>query len=358
MTNDTGFYRTIDANANRASEALRVVGDIVRFVLNDETMAASWRGLRSELWDLFASVPGLQQRALQHRDSPGDAGREFKAARHTDLPALVRSNIHRAQEAFRVLEELFRCVDLSLVPRIARLRYCCYDREPAVLSALQQWSVERQLDFGLYVVLGQEFSKGRDFLDVSEKAIDGGAGAIQLRAKDMPIREFLDWACRLRELTRERGVTLIVNDRLDVALAAGADGVHLGQDDFPIVEARRIAGPHFILGASTHSVEEAKRAAGESASYINIGPLFATNTKKNVMDPIGPDSIGEISAAVDCPFTVMGGIKLHNVDEALRRGARRIAVVTEVVGADDITEAAQAFTDKIQAYKNQDTELD
>ncbi|MBD3267324.1 thiamine phosphate synthase, partial [bacterium] len=160
----------------------------------------------------------------------------------------------------------------------------------------------------------------------------------------------LEWAYRLRELTRENNVTFIINDHLDIAQAVDADGVHLGQDDFPIKEARRITGPEFILGASTHSVEEAKRAVDDGASYINIGPIFTTGTKKNVMDAVGPNLITEVTSQVDIPFTVMGGIKKQNVQEVLKRGARRIAVVTAVVGADDIAGAARELTHAIKTF--------
>jgi len=215
---------------------------------------------------------------------------------------------------------------------------------------LAQYCLQKKLDFGLYVVLGREFSRGRDFLEVAEKAIAGGARAIQLREKEWSKREILPWAYRLRELTREHQVTFILNDHPDIALAVEADGVHLGQDDFPLREARRIAGPNFILGASTHSVGEARKAVEEGADYINIGPIFPTGTKKGVIAPVGPDMITEVTSVVKHPFTVMGGVKLNNVEEVLKRGARRIAVVTAVVSADDITAAARELVEKINSY--------
>lgn len=347
---DTGLYRMIDANADRAAEALRVVGDITRFVLDDDTLANSWRAIRSDLWKIISSVPGMQRRAVESRDSTGDVGRSFATKPHSGLIDLTRANIHRAQESFRVLEESFRSIDANACMEMSKLRYRCYDLEPRTFAKLDRWEHLKKLDFNLYVVLGREFSKGRDFDEVAIKAIDGGAGCIQLRDKEMSKRELLVWAYRLREITKERGVTFIMNDHLDIALAVEADGIHLGQDDFPIPEARRIAGPHFIIGASTHSLLEAGCAIEEGASYINIGPIFATQTKKGVAVPVGPEMITEVTSLIQHPFTVMGGIKLDTIDEVLKRGATRIAVVTAVVGADDITAAAQAFTDKIQHY--------
>lgn len=350
---DSGYYRLIDANADRAAEGLRVIGDVTRFFLDNAKIAGEWRALRGELWRILESVPGLIRRGLEHRNSIGDVGRDAACGRHEDIYHLARVNIHRAQESLRVLEETVRGIDLTLVSSLSKLRYRCYDLEPLTLTALDQWQISHKLDFSLYVVLGQEFSAGRDFLEVSEKAIAGGAGAIQLRAKDMPKRDMLHWAYCLRELTKDKGVTFIVNDHIDIALAAGADGIHLGQEDFPVKEARQICGPSFIIGASTHSVSEARQAVDDGASYINIGPIFKTGTKKNVIDPVGSAMIQEITSAVNIPFTVMGGIKIDIVDEVLKAGARRIAVVTAVVGAEDITSAARAFVDKINLYKNQ-----
>ncbi len=349
---DSGLLRMLDANADRCAEALRVVGDIARFVLDDPESAQAWRTIRSELWKALSAVPRLQMKALQCRDSIGDVGRTFETQHHRDLLEQARVNIHRAQESLRVLEETMRGIDTTAVSTFTSLRYCCYDLEPPLIAKLSQWAHSKKLDFGLYVVLGDAFSRGRDFFEVAQKAIAGGAGAIQLRDKEMSKRELLNWAYRLRELTREHGVTFIINDHIDIALSVDADGVHLGQDDFPIPEARRITGPDFILGASTHSVEQARRAVQEGASYFNIGPIFSTQTKQGGIAPVGPDLITEIMSEVTHPFTVMGGIKIDNVEEVLQRGARRIAVVTAVIAADDITAAAQAFTNKINQVNN------
>jgi thiamine-phosphate pyrophosphorylase len=182
-------------------------------------------------------------------------------------------------------------------------------------------------------------------------AIAGGAGCIQLRAKKLGKRELLREARTLRKITRDAGVTFMINDHIDIALTVEADGVHLGQDDFPIPEARRIVGPAIILGASTHSVEEALQAEREGASYINVGPVFATQTKEGVGAPVGVELVAQVKAAVHTPQTCMGGIKLHNVREVVLAGAERIAVVSEVVSADDIAAAARALVEAIGKQK-------
>ncbi len=182
---------------------------------------------------------------------------------------------------------------------------------------------------GLYVVLTGAFCGGRRTLDVLRAVLDGGATLVQLREKDVPVREYLRMAREARRLTERADALLIVNDRLDVALAAGADGVHLGQDDLP-VEAARAAAPNLIVGASTHSVEEAQTARNAGASYINIGPLFATATKTLSTPPLGLDGLRRIAGAIDLPFTVMGGIKRRHVPDLVAAGARTLAMVTAI----------------------------
>ncbi len=342
----------IDANADRAAEALRVIGDIARFILDDKTTAEMCKAMRSEFWAVYSSVPGLQQKSLACRDSIGDVGREFRSDAHQDVSKILQSNLHRAQESFRVLEEAFRTVDQSVSNKLSSLRYQCYDIEPSLMNRMEDWSLQHKLDFGLYVVLGSEFSNGRGFIEVAEKAIRGGAGAIQLRDKEMDKRDLFEWAKRLRDLTAKQGVAFIINDHIDIALAVDADGVHLGQGDFPVVDARRIMGPRYIIGASTHSIDQAKQAVQDGCSYFNVGPVFSTQTKQLAHPPVGLDLVKNVSETFDFPFTVMGGIKLHHVQSLLDAGARRIAVVTAVISEDDIESAARSFSELISNHKN------
>jgi thiamine-phosphate pyrophosphorylase len=197
---------------------------------------------------------------------------------------------------------------------------------------------------GLYLVTSEPLSAGRTTIAVVEAALEAGVRLIQLREKEMPVRRFAELAVRVRELTLACGALLIVNDRLDVAMSVNADGVHLGQDDFPIPAARRLA-PDLILGASTHSIAEALKAQEEGASYVNIGPLFPTNTKNWRGRFLGFEGLREISAVVRIPFTVMGGIKREHGPGLVAAGARTIAVVTEVTAAPDVKAAAREILD-------------
>ncbi len=283
------------------------------------------------------------------RDSEHDIGRRFSLDRHQGVVDLCRSNASRVQESIRVLEESFRTTHLEAARKLSDLRYRTYTLEKELVDGLASHDLRRKLDFTLYVVLGREQSRGRDFLQVTRAAIAGGAGAIQLRDKEMGKRELLEWAKKLREVTAENNVTFIMNDHIDIALASGADGVHLGQDDFPISEARRLLGPSMIIGASSHSLQQALRAQQDGASYVNVGPIFPTTTKKGGHPPVGPALIGDVLKEVSIPVTTMGGINLSNIDQVLAQGARRVAVVSAVVGAEDIAAAAAALRARIEA---------
>jgi thiamine-phosphate pyrophosphorylase len=193
---------------------------------------------------------------------------------------------------------------------------------------------------GLYLVTSHALSRGRSTLAIVDAALAGGVRLIQLREKEMPMPDFLRLAKHLRARTAQAGALLIINDRVDVALAVGADGVHLGQTDFPIAPARRLA-PDLIIGASTHSPAEAQAAERAGASYINIGPLFPTQTKTWSGEFIGLEGLGKIARLVTIPWTVMGGIKPEHLPALIQAGARTIAVVTAITAADDPAQAAR-----------------
>lgn len=180
------------------------------------------------------------------------------------------------------------------------------------------------------------------------EALEGGADFIQLRDKTSTKREILEKARMLRELTKRYNVPFIVNDHVDIALAVDADGVHLGQDDLPLKEARKMIGDK-IIGISTHSIEQARKAEEEGADYIGVGPIFPTQTKEDVVEPVTLSYLREVVKEISIPFVPIGGIKLHNVDEVLDAGARSVCVVSEVVGSSDVKGVCEAFIKKIKA---------
>ncbi|WP_270171162.1 thiamine phosphate synthase [Paenibacillus sp. SYP-B4298] len=205
-------------------------------------------------------------------------------------------------------------------------------------------------DFRLYAITGESFHPGRDLIEVMEQAILGGVDIIQLRDKTGSKDEVLQKAKALRALTRKYNVTFIVNDDIDIALEAEADGVHLGQGDVQLQEARRLVGDK-IIGISTHAIEEALLAQEQGADYIGVGPVFPTKTKADVVDPVTVRYVREVSEQITIPFVAIGGIKLHNVDEVLAAGATRICAISEIVGSDDVKGTCEAFIRKLERGK-------
>lgn len=203
-------------------------------------------------------------------------------------------------------------------------------------------------DFRLYAITGEEFHQGRSLVEVMEAAIIGGVDIIQLRDKKNSKKIVLEKAKLLKELAQKYHIPLIINDHIDVALAVDADGIHLGQDDLPLLAARKIFGKDKIIGISTHEIKEAREAQLNGADYIGVGPIFETQSKEDVVDPVTTNYIEEIVAEISIPFVAIGGIKLHNVDQVLQAGATRICVISEIVGSEDVTTTAQEFIKKIE----------
>lgn len=210
------------------------------------------------------------------------------------------------------------------------------------MNELRKQRAERFRNTGLYLVIGHEFTNGRSVLDVLAAAVDGGVRTVQLREKNLSGRELTLLAEKFRRKCDELGVLMLMNDHVDIALAVGADGVHLGQDDMPLEAARRIA-PELILGRSTHSVEQALEAQAQGADYVNLGPVFPTRTKNTPVQPLGLEIIRNAAPKLSIPFSVMGGVKEHNIPQLYDAGARIFAMVTELTQADDVAAKARAM---------------
>jgi len=205
--------------------------------------------------------------------------------------------------------------------------------------------------YDLYVITDSKLSRGRSHEEVARQAIAGGASIIQLRDKEASTRELVEVGARLRALTREAGVTYIVNDRLDVALAVEADGVHLGQDDMPARLARRLLGQGKILGLSATNLQEALQAEGDGASYLGVGPIFPTATKPDAAPAMGLEALAEVVRRVSIPVVAIGGITGDNAERVVSTGVDGVAVVSAVVSAPDIQAAARELLLKILAAK-------
>lgn len=203
-----------------------------------------------------------------------------------------------------------------------------------------------KIDYEFYTITDQKSSLGRSDMEVAKALIQGGATVLQYRAKHITAREQLATAIKLRALTESRGVCFIVNDRVDLAVACGADGVHLGQDDLPVSAARLMVGSDLLVGVSTHSLEQARRAEGEGADYIGFGPIYSTQTKENNVPPVGVDLLREVVSRVKIPVVAIGGIKEKHLPELAACGAVNIAVVTALTAAENVEKAAKTMKQK------------
>lgn len=208
-----------------------------------------------------------------------------------------------------------------------------------------------RIDLSLYLVTDRALSRGRATFDIVREAVAGGATCVQLREKSCGTREFLEEARAVLDVVRPLGVPLIINDRVDIALAVGAEGVHLGQRDMAIADARRLGPPSWIIGVSAESVEDAICAEKEGADYIGVSPVFATPTKTDTASPLGLEGLRAIRAAVRIPLVAIGGIHAGNAREVIRAGADGLAVVSAIVSADSPREAAEQLRAEISKAK-------
>jgi thiamine-phosphate pyrophosphorylase len=193
----------------------------------------------------------------------------------------------------------------------------------------------------LYGILDLGYVDGLETREVAEQMIDGGVDLIQLRAKALPAAQIATLAADLHRITAARNIPLIVNDHSEIARTSQAEGVHVGQDDLPIAEARAMAGPNCVVGKSTHSVDQAIRALYEGADYIGFGPIFATPTKPEY-EPVGLEEIRKVHESVRIPIFCIGGIKLDNLPDVIAAGARRVVIVSGLLLANDIASYARS----------------
>ncbi|MCL5257541.1 MAG: thiamine phosphate synthase [Chloroflexi bacterium] len=209
------------------------------------------------------------------------------------------------------------------------------------------------MDYDLYVVIDEDYRPGLDLAQLTHAVAENGASVIQLRCKHSCDQRFYDLALSLRQVTLCYRLPLIINDRLDIALAVDADGVHLGQEDLPASVARRILGEGKIIGVSAATPEEARLAAEAGASYLGVGAIFATGTKSDAGDPIGPEAISAIRPVCSLPLVGIGGIALANAASVIRAGGDGVAIVSAIMGSDDPASATAALLRTVKAAKSE-----
>jgi len=339
-------YRIIDANFNRAREALRVMEEYCRFGLNSGPLSERAKGLRHEL---CAAVGGLDAgRLIAGRDTRGDVGVGQKVEGQHERATLkdcFTAAAKRLTEALRAMAEVTQTVDKSVAEAVERLRYEAYTLEKDIV--LFSEPIEKFNRVRLYVIVTSNLPA--EVLALASKCATGGADCIQLRAKDLPDDRLFAMAVEFVEICREMGTLSIINDRADIAAAAGADGVHLGQNDLPVEQVRRIQISPLIVGKSTHSLKELAASLASRPSYVSLGPAFPTPLKPDLeiagIEYIrqGLDRLAETGIS----HVAIGGITSDNVEQVIRAGAERVAVCSAVTKAADPAEACQRLKDKI-----------
>ncbi len=340
--------RIIDANLDRTGEGLRLLEDIARFQLDDAALTRQLKNIRHELATIS---PSLGRQLLEARRANADIGRDMQAeeqAGHKDLEAAVSANAKRVQQSLRVLEELARTADIDLeTERYKQARFSLYTIERQLISKLPRHDKIKRIS-GLYVVVDTASLDLLRHAEVARQAIAGGAGVIQLRDELSPKKDLLATARALREICREKDVLFIVNNSLDIALAADADGLHLGQDDLPAKAARRLLPMNKLLGVSVTDVTQAEKAQADGADYVAAGAIFATGTKEGV-SIIGLKQLTAIKKAVSIPVVAIGGIDSENAAAVMTAGADAVAVISAVLGADSPRQAAAQIVKSLEA---------
>ncbi|MEN6370651.1 MAG: thiamine phosphate synthase [Armatimonadota bacterium] len=210
-------------------------------------------------------------------------------------------------------------------------------------------SFSKQAINGLYVITDGRLEPDRGHVAIAAAAIAGGASIIQLRETKLPDRDLLEVAQQIRALTLDAGIAFIINNRLDIAIACNADGLHIGQDDLPASVVRKILGPNAIIGVSTSNVEESLKAEADGADYVGIGPIFSTTTKLDTGAVVGPKAITAIKQAITLQVVAIGGISVSNIRETAQAGADSAAVISAVTGAPDMAEAVKALSEEFRS---------
>jgi thiamine-phosphate pyrophosphorylase len=324
--------RILDANFNRCCEGLRVVEEYLRFVLEDPQLATECKEIRHAVTTVLAPLAVEQLHAA--RDATGDIGAtigtEAEYERSTPLQVAAAS-LKRAQQALRALEEYSKLISPRVATGIEPLRYRTYTLERAVTLTCR--SLIRLEQAHIYVLLDGRHSLD-EFEHLATDLIRGGADIIQLRDKNLTDRELLARAQLLRAVTRGTKTLMIVNDRLDLALLAQADGVHLGQDEISVKNAREILGPEALIGLSTHTIEQAREAVLTGADYLGCGPTFPSATK-SFEQYAGLEFLRQVHKETRRPSFAIGGIDRENLQQVVSTGFNRIAVRHAVTNADD-----------------------
>ncbi len=328
--------RILDANLDRAREGLRIIEEWCRFGLNSTQLSEECKQLRQEL----ASWHSQDLRAA--RDTIGDPGTELthpQEQQRANVASLLQANFCRVEEALRVLEEYGKLYHPKMGSAFKQMRYRVYTLESQLLGYQRHQILVQSR---LYLVT----SPSEALFTIVEAALEGGLTLVQYRDKTADDCDRLLQAQKLCQLCHQYGAIFIVNDRVDIALAVNADGVHLGQQDLPINVVRQLLGPQRLIGRSTTNPDEMQQAIQEGADYIGVGPVYETPTKVGKA-AAGLEYVRYAAQHSPIPWFAIGGIDINNVSDVISSGAERIAVVRSLMQADQPTLVTQYFLSQL-----------
>ncbi len=326
---EKGILTAIDANLNRTLEGLRVCEDIFRFNIRNR-ISEELKSIRHRLSALASFIPAdellasrdVEADTQKFIDTPGELRRE-------SLLDIFRSNIRRAAEALRALEEFSKLADPSVSGGFQQTRFDIYDIEKRGAAIIGKQGILERFRNSLYAIIDSSIIPCDRIIDTAEILAEAGADIIQLRIKNLPDRIFFELACAVAEICRKKGVLFIVNDRADIAKLVKSDGVHIGQDDIPVERISEISGPGLIKGVSVSSIDEADKAIISSADYIAVGPVYPTSSKSGIkMEGIGFELLGTVCSQTDKPVVAIGGINTGNINHIFDAGCSCVAMIS------------------------------
>jgi len=335
------LLRIIDASLNRASEGLRVVEDYARFALDDPFLTSEFKSLRHELTAAAGTILPADRHAA--RDTPHDVGTRLSTPGEqdrSDVWAVCQANLKRTEQSLRSLEEYGKLADVGFAQCIEALRYRLYTLE----KALDMGRTSREWLQGVRLcVLVDGWKSEAEFERLVASLVAAGVGMIQLRDTKLDDRKLIRRARILRQQTREFPTLAIINDRADVTAITNADGVHIGQEDLSVKEARTIVGMRGLVGVSTHNIGQARAAVLDGANYLGAGPTFPSSTKEFATFA-GLDYLRQVAQEIRLPTFAIGGITAQNLPDVLATGITRIAVSGAVTGSSEPVSAVQELS--------------
>ncbi|MBN2512124.1 MAG: thiamine phosphate synthase [Sedimentisphaerales bacterium] len=349
---EKAVYRILDANFNRAREALRGMEEYCRFVLNNAALSGRVKALRHALCQAAAQLE--QGKLLCSRDSQNDVGKALRfdgQMKRLSLEDCFVASAKRITEALRAMAEVGQTISPSLYDAFERLRFDAYTLEKDIY--ITGFGYLRMKKVRLYVLLTVKTEQDKQKLpELTKACIAGGADCLQLRCKGLPDREILNLSETFTDLCRKGDVLSIINDSPDIAILSGADGVHLGQEDIAVEQVRLLQPRPLIAGVSTHNIEQLGQAITQPCDYVALGPVFATQTKS--YEPAA--GLGYLNQAMDvlkqCSIShvAIGGITLDNVRQVLEQGIQCVAICSAICSADSPEKACRNFKGVLNSF--------